>query len=264
MKNVILEIDGKKLELHYKQLEWLTRSLGDEEYFAPLVKAILGLKIPSLTKLLVDNDNLSTEELDAIWQTAAPDLRLAMLDKRNFIDQLSDAQAREIMDANDPELLKKIAENAERLYPNEDGERAARISGQMADEILQMIAAHPDEEVKKALAKNCLAPAKFRPQLDMQRLSAHMDSDYVKYISAEDAHLFKNDNVDSLIAVAQNIEDIADKKTKAEMEEYLVNHPDPTVRLALARNWKTSRTLLASLAQDPDADIAAAARDNLE
>ena len=74
MKNVNLEINGKKLEVQYHQMEVITHMLGNEKYFAPMLKMILGLNIPALTKLLGNNQNVSVEELDALWQTALPAL----------------------------------------------------------------------------------------------------------------------------------------------------------------------------------------------
>lgn len=73
-----------------------------------------------------------------------------------------------------------------------------------------------------------------------------------------------NTCLDVLTTIARNIEDIKDKSTQEEPGEYLATYHDPHVRQALVRNIGAPRKLLEILANDPDAGIAAEARENPE
>lgn len=265
MYDVKLKINGQEFEIPYRLMECIAHRIGDGEHFAPLARAIIALNIPSLTKYLVDNACLTTEERDEIWAAGTDDVKVALLDTQQFIDMLSDEQAREIMERNMPEMLEKVAEWASRLYPEKDSDQAARISGQMADMLLEMIAHHPDDEVRRNLMANPKAPSKFKPALsEIKRIYTDLPASCVRYISQSDAAIFKNSNLDVLTTIAENIEDIKDKNARKELGNYLANHRDPEVRQALARNFNAPRWLLEILANDPDADIAAEARENLE
>ena len=263
--DVKLKVNGQEFELPYRLMEAIVHRIGDGEHFAGLVRAIIALNIPSLTKYLVDKACLTTGERDEIWASGTDDIKIALLDTQQFVDMLSEEQAREIMEKKQPEMLEKVAELAERLYPDKDSDQATRISGQMADELLEMIAQHPDEDVRRKLMANPKAPSKFKPVLpEIKRIHTDLPSSCVRYISRNDVAMFKNANLDVLTTIAENIEEIKDKVAQEELGNYLAIHRDPEVRQALARNFSAPRNLLEILANDPDADIAADALENLE
>lgn len=64
--------------------------------------------------------------------------------------------------------------------------------------------------------------------------------------------------------MAANIEDINNKDAQKVLGEFLAHYPDPAIRLILAENRKAPKKLLAILAEDEDADVAAAAQNTLE
>lgn len=252
-----LIINGQEFPLHYKLLKSIADHLPSGENYAPLAKALLDLNIPSITQGLVDNECLTVEDRDAIWENGDLDIRRSLADENAFRINLSDAQASQIIAINDSEILKSIANWAEQLYPEEDEEQAMRLSGKMADALLEFMASHSDESVRRELAENSQAPAKFRPKFsEMLKNGLHLGDSAIAGMTMEDVEMLQNATLDNLKAVANSAENIKDRKVRARVLNFLGSHPDPAVRLELAENYAAPQSVMERLAKDEDPDIA--------
>lgn len=266
MTDVKLVINGQNFPLYYRMLQIIADNLPEEESYAPLAEALLSLGYPSITRKIINKDLLGSEDMDAIWDKGDIDLRRELTDTSSFLKNLTDAQAQEIINLNDPEILGNIAMEAELLYPDdEDENQARRLSGKMADALMEFISRHPESEVKGKFWENSSAPAKFKPPLaemiKNRDLSWRLD---VSAMTMEDIEALNNTSQGNLIAIANNVEDIKDKKVRAKVAELLCQYPDPEVRLELAENYSAPKNVLRKLSHDCDQDVARAASKRLE
>lgn len=266
MADVKLVINGREFPLYYKMLASLAQEVPDNANYRPLIKALLDLDIPSITSELVRRGLLDGEEMDAVWEKGNIDARRRLTDSVLFLKNLTDAQAREIIDLGDVEILKHIAKNAERLYPSRKDENQAKcLSGQMADALFEFISGHPDSDVRNELWDNRYAPAKFkaafRERVINRDFQWRIEPDNM---GMDDLDVLKSCALNILSSIADSVEDIRDRKVRARVVEFLYDHPDPQIRLQLAENISAPESALRKLASDPDQDVARAAAKNLD
>lgn len=266
MLDAKLVLNGQEFPLYYKVVNSIAENLPNVENYKSLAKALLALDIPSITESLINSGHLEAEEMDAVWEKGNLDLRRKLADTRAFLKNLTDAQAREIMDLNDSEMLRDVAADAEMLYPDEDDvTRARRLSGQMADALMEFMTNHPDSQVRGALWDNTSTPAKFKPSfaeiIKTRNLGWGIDLSGIKM---EDFEAVRDTSIANLKAIANNVEDIKDKGLRAKVCELLCQHPDPAVRLELAENYSAPKSALRKLIHDPDKDVARTAAERLD
>lgn len=255
--------EGKEFTLGYRLLKVLAEHLPDTEEYAELAEALLALGIPSLTEELVGQSILKKDQYDAIWETGNLTLRRKLVKERSFLENLTDAQVKDIIDTNDCSMLISVAEWAELFYPDSDNEdQAARLSGGMADALLKHISIHPDERVREALYNNGAAPAKFSPSLK-ERIEQNLSNLPLAHMSVGDIDALASASLETMRYVAGNIEDIRDKEVSRKVAKTLLEHPDPSVRLDLAENCRCPTKVLKALLDDPDFDVASTARREL-
>lgn len=139
-----LIVNGQEFPIHYKMLNEIAGNLPNSGHYAPLAQALLALGIPSITRELIGNVALSVEDLDSIWEKGDIDMKRRLVDEEAFRKNLTDAQAEQIISCNDSEMLKYLARYAEDLYPMRDEKQAMRLSGKMADALLECMLNHAD------------------------------------------------------------------------------------------------------------------------
>lgn len=260
-----LIVNGQEFPIHYKMLNEIASNVPSSSHYAPLAQALLALGIPSITRELIGNDVLSVEDLDTIWEMGNIDLQRRLADVKTFRKNLTDAQAEQIISINDSAILKELARYAEDLYPMKGEKQAMRLSGKMADALLECMLNHADEGVRRRLGENAQAPAKFRPPLaEIARKGSLMWGTDVSGLTIEDLEVLKNTSLENLKTVASSVEDIEDRKARAEVIDFLCSCEDPEIRLELAENSFAPKSALRRLADDPDLDVAQAALDNLQ
>lgn len=267
MLDARLILNGQEFPVPCRLLGAIARNLAESENYAPLAQALLALGIPSITHDLVLGyaASQSITALDAIWKKAALELRRTIADQDLFLRDLTDAQAWEIIDMNDPPILKSLAGHAEMLCRDRYDFHAWRLSPEMADSLLEFIATHPDDSVRRALAENPLAPAKFRPAFsDLARQGLEPSQRDLWRLRPDDLEALKAASVKLLKFLASNIEQIEDLGTQEKVIDFLSSYPDPAIRFELADNITSTKAPLRRLAEDPDADVARAAREQLE
>lgn len=266
MADVKLVINGQDFPLYYKMLQNIADNLPEEENYVPLAKALLSLDYPSITREIITKDLLASEDLDVVWEKGNIDLRRKLTDTTSFLKNLTDVQAQEIINLNDPEILGNVASEAELLYPDDEDEtQARRLSGKMADALMETISKHPDSEVRGKLWANSSAPAKFKPAL--AEIIKTMDFGWsldLSTMTMEDMEALANATRRNLLSVANNVENIKDKKVRAKVVEFLCQYPDPEVRLELAENYSAPKSALRKLIHDHDQDVARTASERLE
>lgn len=255
--------NGKEFPIPCSMLKSMARVCPEAPVGRDLGKALIALGIPSITGELLHKDFLTAEDRDAVWSTGDTYLRRLLLRVRDFIAGLTDAQAREIVEEDDVEMLQTVGEWCEYLYPGREG--GVRISGAAADSLMEHMRNHTNASVRAALAKNIYTPPRFKPALvEYIRNGYDMWTYPYAMLSVEDVALYKGQPWELLDDLAGRVDDIEDAEARKAVVTLLANHPDPAVRLALANNENAPRLAFELLAADGDPEIAALAAEKLE
>lgn len=172
MLDAKLVINGQAFSAHYQILSVIARELPDGSVYAPLARALVTLGIPSIIQDFIEGhddlleiyaSSLSAEVWDGIWENADLELRRLLAEQEIFRMNLTDSQAAQLIRINDPAILRSVASHAEDLYSyGHYAGQPIRISIKMADALLEFIARHPDESVRRSMAANTSAPARYR------------------------------------------------------------------------------------------------------
>lgn len=229
-----------------------------------LGRAMLALGIPSLTQALLLAGFLTTEDRDAIWATGDIDLRRDLVEEEKFLSRLTDAQARDIMEQDDVDMLKAVGQSAGLLDDAADGD--GRISRAAADRLLEHIRGHKNVSVRGALAQNPDTPPHLYPPLaEYIRNRYDIPADYpLTDMGVEDVALFKGRSRALLEWLGCQVDQIEDEEAQEAAIRLVAAHPDPGVRLALVECEDTPGLALELLAGDPDPEIAAVMAEKLE
>ena len=144
MNEVYLVINGRKFPVHYLHLLAIAAHLPDGTHCRELAGALLALGVPSIAMVLIASSGalLTQDDLDALWAGGDPNIRRSLAAKPEFVEQLTDAQARDILAADNREVLKFLARRADLLFSDPAG-RQGRLSPAMADALLEHIAGSP-------------------------------------------------------------------------------------------------------------------------
>lgn len=263
MATIRFSEDGREIPLTHSMLKSLASGCPDGPLGEELARALIALGIPSITEELVKKDFLTPGERDAIWDNGDLDVRRQLLGESDFLTRLTDAQATEIMELDDVEMLRTLGHWVEYLYPGQDG--GVRISGAMADRLVAHLRAHENASVRAALAENSLTPPRFYPPL-AEYIRNGYDMRHYPFagLSVADVALLEGRSREVLEALAWHVEDISDKEARKAAVALLAAHPDPQVRFALADNGSAPRHAHELLARDADPAIAALAAEKLE
>ncbi|MBD5538533.1 MAG: hypothetical protein HDQ94_00820 [Desulfovibrio sp.] len=254
---------GKEFPLSHKLLMALAQNCTDGPLGAELGRALLSLGIPSLTEELVDKDFLTAAERDAIWENGDLDVRRRLLREEAFLSRLTDAQAREIVAQDDVEMLETVGEWSERLYPGREG--GLRISGAVADMLIDHIRTHENASVRAALAENSWTPPRFYPPLEEYVRNGYRLRSYpFAALKVEEVDLLRGLSREVLKELAFRVGDIGETEARQAAVTMLAAHPDPDVRQALAENEGAPRLAHELLARDTDPEIAALAAQRLK
>lgn len=261
MNNVHLIINGQKFPLHYQLLSEIA-SLPDAEHYRELARAFLTLGVPSITQRVIECSLrfLDRQDLDGLWAAGDPDIRRSLLGLSKFVENLTDTQARDILDADDLDMFAALEdhEDLEGMLLKAQ-ERGARLSGAMADALRERIARRRSLEAHQA----------FEGYLKFLPLRHHVEHGYgsddvFSRLPPEDIGLLNTASLETLRHVALNVHDIADGETRKKVARLLSAHSDPYVRLALAKNDECPRSILTHLLEDPEPDVSLAARRSLD
>ena len=256
--------NGKFHEVNYKFLQVLAENLPEDHIYDEIANDLLSLEIPSITEALIHRESITIEQYDAIWEKGTIDIKREMAKEKNFLSNLTDAQAQDIINCNDSRILIYVAFRTRYLYPKKmrHGRTGERLSGAMADTLLSYIANHKDPSVQQALFENDSTPLKFIPSLQTMINSGiyHVQRETLTF---EDLPYISKLPRTDLEYTARRIEKIDDEKLRIEVGEVLLHNPDPSVRLELAQNEDAPISILKKLVKDNEPDVAAEAANTL-
>lgn len=264
--NAHITINGQEFPVHSQLLLAIAKNLPAKEHYKPLAWAIIALGMPSITAGLIKSSGalLDQEDLDKLWDAGDPNIRKSLLAKPEFVAQLTEAQARDILDADDPDMLKSIAERPELLYPCHWGRHGTRLSGAMADALLEYVAGSRYPKVRQTLAEDYGTPRKFFPAFRECVESGLSVKGVIFAIQPEDIELLNTASVETLHHVAYKVDSIANDAALRGVIHLLCSHPDPSVRLELANNSQAPKPTLVRLSKDADLDVSQAAKETLQ
>ena len=134
-----------------------------------------------------------------------------------------------------------------------------------SSEILHALASHPSSKVRSSVAyKDCINEQTIN--LLAKDSSIEVLRNLVRNSTARDLLDFDivkgiiDKDIECAESIAGYVESWGDTK---EIAQYLVKHPDPSVRYSLAYNSGTPKNVLKELAKDNDDYISNAAKENL-
>ena len=264
--NAHITINDQKFPVYSQFLLAIAKNLPVNEHYKPLAWALIALGVPSITMGLIKFSGalLDQEDLDKLWAVGDPNARKSLLTKPEFVAQLTDAQAQDILDADDPDMLRSVAENPELFYPCHWGRRGTRLSGAMADALLEHVAGSHYPKVRQTLAEDYGTPRKFLPAFRECVESGLSVKGVIFAIQPEDIELLNAVSVETLHHVAYKVESIANEAALKGVIHLLCSHPDPSVRLELANNSQAPKSALVRLTRDADLDVSQVAKETLQ
>lgn len=265
MHNVQLIVNGREFPVHYRLLLAIVEHFPEEEHYGELARALAALNLPSITENLIDSPLLDQQDRDALWAAGDPDTRRNLIATSAFLRHLTDAQARDILAADDPDMLESIARGANRLYPDSAGRQGTRLSGAMADALLEHAAHSRYPAVRQTLAEHRNTPRKFRPSFRECVASGFSLQDMdISNLQPANVDLLGTASRETLQSFANVVERIENHAARQGVIDMLCAHPDPAVRLELAENRQAPRSALQRLLEDAEPDVSLAARRSLD
>ena len=260
MATLQLTEGGEEFQVNYELLKAIARYLPRGGQYSKLAGALVDLDIPSLTVCLLEHDGLE-DRYDDIWENGNREIRRELLQVDGFLDKLTDAQAQDIIDADDVEMLKFLAGWSERLLPDA---HSRRLSRHKAKTLLRHILNHPDARVREAAAENGEASQQaLFPVRECLEQGFTLQTPQIAAMRLEDVRLLEDASYENLEFVAEELDEIMDSRVQKAAASLLANHPDPSIRLAVAQNDDTPESILEKLAEDEDGDVACAAKKSL-
>lgn len=267
MTEVQLVINGQKFPVHYRLLHAIAKYMPYSATYNELARALAHFGVPSIAKTVIETDSvdyhLFRQDLDEIWAAGTPDIRRSIVRNDVFCEGLTDAQARDILDAHDPDLFRALVYMTEQLDPAKTDGPGERLSREMADALLEHIISNRDLYARQALAEHVVPPLKFRPSFRECVKSGFWVGRAVAKMQPEELDILNTVPLETLQVIASNVEDIRDEAVQRSVIDLLSSHPDPSVRLALARNRHAPQAVLESLRTDDEPDVVLAARKSL-
>ena len=257
-----LHENGPEFPIGHDLLLRLVRGLRRRGSYPELVTALLELHIPSLTIELLDGFALETEHRDRLWASGDLEVRRALVDDMDFIRNLTDEQAEDIIKADDVFMLCRLARWIELL---EGDLSEQRMSPARRHALWLHLRRHPDIRVLQALAANSALPDAIAIPLS-ERLRLGLDLNYSAFRSLrlDEIPALLQAPVSDLIALARKAENIPNQEVRHAVLEALLSFPDPAVRMELAESTTKDTAILTRLLADTDPGVRAAARENLE
>lgn len=295
MYDVRLVINGRMFPVYHRHLLAIAEKWPEGgESSRELVKALVALGVPSIAKNLLKAESagsiLSREDLDEFWAMGDADIRRCLVENWDFLERLSDEQAQDILDADDPAMMKSMAGKARALDFARKGNQntrlsdrnvrnpvqslmsllwrenpEARLSDRMADALLGHIANSRYPEIRQTLehAYSDMHP-RFRPSF-RECLESGFDMEEVSAaIQPEDVELLNTAPVETLDHIAYHLGRIRNDEARRAVGRLLAAHPDPCVRFELATWAHAPRPVLELLLKDADLDVSGAARRSLD
>lgn len=257
-----LHENGPEFPIGHDLLLGLVRGLSRRGSYPELVTALLELHIPSLSQHLLSRSILETEHLDHLWASGDLGVRRDLLDNMDFIRNLTDEQAEDIIKADDVFMLRRLTHWIELL---EGDLSEQRMSPAKRDALWLHLRQHPDMRVLQALATNSALPDAIAiPVSERLRLGLTLDSSAFQGLRLDEIPALLQAPVSDLIDLARKVEDIPNQEVRHAVLEVLLSFPDPVVRMELAEHTTKDTAILTRLLADTDPGVRAAARENLE
>ncbi len=257
-----LHENGPEFPIGHDLLLGLAGALRRGDGYPDLVTALLELHIPSLTKKLLDVLSLETEQMDRLWESADLGVRRALLEEMDFISNLTDKQAEDIIEADDIAMLRHLAHWIELLEGDLSGQR---MSPAKRDALWLHLRQHPDMRIREALAANSDLPDAIAIPVDERlRLDLDLNGNALQDLRLDEIPALLQAPVSDLIDLAMKAENIRNQEVRHAVLEALAAFPDPAVRMELAEYTTEDAAILTKLAVDDDPGVRAAAEENLE
>lgn len=146
-ERVLLEINGLDYPLDLVLLLVICDYCDLENTGARLVTPLYNAGHPLIWERIIYSGKLSREQRDHIWECGSIGACRKLLYDFDFFEDVTDSQAREIIELDDEEMLCSVARY---MYVHYDGERR-RLSDSARDELLAFVVNHKDADVARML-----------------------------------------------------------------------------------------------------------------
>ncbi len=257
-----LHENGPEFPIGHDLLLGLARALGQRGGYPDLTAALLELHIPSLSTALLNGFCLETEHLDRLWESGDLGVRRDLLKNMDFIRNLTDKQADDIIKADDIIMLHHLAHEIELL---EGDLSEQRLSPARRDALWLHLRQHPDMRIRDSLADNPDLPSAIAiPVSERLRLGLDLSYSSFRNLRLDELPALLQASSSDFIDFVSEADEICNQEVRHAVMEALASFPDPAVRLELAESTTGDVAILEKLAADQDPDVSTAARKNLE
>lgn len=148
-QHVALEIGAEAYPLNLELLLTICDYCDLEEGGEALVTPLFDTGHPLIRASIIYSGHLSREQQDEAWVAGHADVCRELLRQPEFYDNLSDAQAEDIMALDDQLMLQEVARMIHLLYLPPGHPENRRLSPKMRDRLLAFVAGHDDPEVTR-------------------------------------------------------------------------------------------------------------------
>ena len=197
----------------------------------PLAKEIYKHKFPSLIARAAWL--LSNDEIDALWESNSTEMRRALCTSYDFLGEMSDKIADDIMSTDDIYLCRNVAQNMNWIDyamwydeddPSQNRSSTYRISIDKWRLFNKYFIEHTNPLVRIGMIRNQKSDPDFLPSLT-ECLNLGIEDFNVNIV--------KNLPVDILKHIASHTIELWDNNIKESIKKIIIEYPDPEVRLAL-------------------------------
>lgn len=137
-----LEIVAEAFPLNLELLLTICDFCDLEEWGEALVTPLFDTGHPLIRASIISSGHLSREQRDEVWDAGYAEPCRELLRQPEFYDNLSDAQAEDIMALDDRLMLQEVARMLHLLYPGPEHPENRRLSPKMRDRLLAFVAGH--------------------------------------------------------------------------------------------------------------------------
>lgn len=261
--DVKVVVNGQEFPVGYRFVRMLAKIIDcTKRKNYPLARALAKCGHPYVVIPLIEGDKLFQEDYDAQWKSGERNIRLALLKNSAFLERASQDIIRDVLVYGDEEILLSLTRNISSI----DGiwQTFEGITGlsQEGWHLLRFLKYHHLKSVRREYAKvGWLPDGLFMNFEETRRVGAPLMEFPLENMSSGDSQLINLDDRAECLWLASHIGKIRNLEAIRTVCLKLARHPDPQIRLGLARNIRTPNYILKILLRrkNEDYDIRIAA-----
>ncbi len=260
-------VNGQEFRVGYQFVKMLANTINctkRKNYL--LARELAKCGHPYVLIPLIEGDKLLPEDYDSLWRLGERNIRLALLKNSTFLENASQDIIQDVLVAGDEELLLRLTRNITTLngiWQTFEGIEGLSDAGW---HLLRFIKYHHLQSVRRVYAKvGWLPNGLFMNFEEARRVGVPLRELPLENLSSMDIQLINLADRAECLWFASRIGKIRNKEAIRAVALKLAQHPDPQIRLRLAKNIRTPNYILKLMLKRPneDNDIVIAASNTL-